>query len=304
MGGGVSKTSNIGSEVHDKLNISINGGESKSFMSPSVDRSHEETSETISSVMGNDNEEGTLETISRVVKNDNEEGTLETISRVVENEGNDDQFVPTSSFDEDVADQLSSDDIKRNNENCESWNMLTDSLEMDNEDLLFNMLYFSNDHDEDVMNELSIGSAINNAIHETEALHSESNTPYKLKPASDFDINALQPETLDYFSIDENKKANGDESIVVNKNDELECAVCKEEFVKHVKVVILPLCNHTFHAECVLKWFTLQNWCPICRTQLSTSDSVTTESLKNKSSLISQVSRGTSNSTEVTTKKG
>ncbi len=172
-----------------------------------------------------------------------------------------------------------SDGGRRQHENRESWNMVTNSLEMDNEELLFNMLYFSQDGEEDI-NEESIGTAINNVMHETVALHSESNTPYKLQPASESDLSALQPETLDfcenYQDIDHKSSQKSDcFGSTRQSTDDLECAVCKEEFEKDIKVITLPQCRHRFHADCLFKWFKLQDWCPICRTPLSTSVSTT-----------------------------
>lgn len=34
------------------------------------------------------------------------------------------------------------------------------------------------------------------------------------------------------------------------------------------EVALMPGCNHCFHNECVLKWFNLQSWCPVCRTKI------------------------------------
>jgi len=144
---------------------------------------------------------------------------------------------------------------------------LTNSLEMDNEDLLFNMLYFSSEEDAGGAH-LSIGSVINNAMSETVALHSENNTPYKLRPVPEDDIRELEPETLESEGLNKMRQEYGDISVAV------ECAVCKENLILGEKVIRLPTCHHNFHAECLLKWFTMQNFCPICRTPLSTKTGV------------------------------
>ncbi|CDP03261.1 unnamed protein product [Coffea canephora] len=40
------------------------------------------------------------------------------------------------------------------------------------------------------------------------------------------------------------------------------CTVCMEAFVETGKQV--P-CGHVFHAECIGKWLTVRNSCPLCR---------------------------------------
>ena len=94
---------------------------------------------------------------------------------------------------EDETDEDEEDDANdaRNAENRENWQMLTDSLEMDNEDLLFNMLYFAEQDNGGVgvgVGMSCMGRVINNAMSEAVALHSDNNTPYKLKPASADDL--------------------------------------------------------------------------------------------------------------------
>jgi hypothetical protein len=70
------------------------------------------------------------------------------------------------------------------------------SLGMEQEDLLFNLLYFGGEGAAP-----DINMAISNARDETVALHSENNTPYKLRPASTTDIEQLKSEAL--RSLDE-----------------------------------------------------------------------------------------------------
>ncbi|XP_022854158.1 RING-H2 finger protein ATL56-like [Olea europaea var. sylvestris] len=44
------------------------------------------------------------------------------------------------------------------------------------------------------------------------------------------------------------------------------CAVCLENFKVGEKCRLLPLCNHSFHADCVDLWLLRTPICPICRT--------------------------------------
>jgi len=125
------------------------------------------------------------------------------------------------------------------------------SLGMEQEDLLFNLLYFGGEGAAP-----DINMAISNARDETVALHSENNTPYKLRPASTTDIEQLKSEAL--LSLDE---------LV-----EPDCAVCKDDMEVGVEVVFLPACGHCFHQECLVRWVKLQGHCPVCRASIGMGD--------------------------------
>ncbi|KAG6578641.1 putative RING-H2 finger protein ATL49, partial [Cucurbita argyrosperma subsp. argyrosperma] len=53
----------------------------------------------------------------------------------------------------------------------------------------------------------------------------------------------------------------------------VDCAVCLGKFQMGEKCRLLPICKHSFHAQCVDEWLLLTPACPICRTS-------TLESLK------------------------
>lgn len=115
------------------------------------------------------------------------------------------------------------------------------SLGMDNDDLLFNLMYF------DEGQNASFGAVMNSVQSETLALHSENNTPYKLKPASSGAINDLQRKSFHKaMTITES----GEEA-------DCECAVCKDEIEEGDQVLQLPFCHHVFHEECLLRWINL-----------------------------------------------
>ncbi|XP_008806333.1 RING-H2 finger protein ATL14-like [Phoenix dactylifera] len=46
----------------------------------------------------------------------------------------------------------------------------------------------------------------------------------------------------------------------------VDCAVCLESFQVGERCRLLPLCKHSFHAQCVDSWLLTTPICPICRT--------------------------------------
>merc|ERR1711916_255593 len=99
----------------------------------------------------------------------------------------------------------------------------------------------------------NIGAICETAVTETLAAHSEGNTPYKLRPASEKVQNEFEPETL-------NREMLGLE--------DYECVICKDEMEDGCRISLLKKCKHCFHAECFLRWIKLQGWCPVCRTNI------------------------------------
>ncbi|KAE8718223.1 hypothetical protein F3Y22_tig00110017pilonHSYRG00178 [Hibiscus syriacus] len=53
----------------------------------------------------------------------------------------------------------------------------------------------------------------------------------------------------------------------------LDCAVCLEEFKMGERCRLLPLCKHSFHAECVDSWLLQNPICPVCRTDAGSGES-------------------------------
>lgn len=54
-------------------------------------------------------------------------------------------------------------------------------------------------------------------------------------------------------------------------DQDLQCAVCLEEFVMGNEAKEMP-CKHKFHGECIMPWLELHSSCPICRYQLPSDD--------------------------------
>ena len=46
----------------------------------------------------------------------------------------------------------------------------------------------------------------------------------------------------------------------------VDCAVCLESLTTGDKCRLLPMCNHSFHAQCVDTWLLKTPLCPICRS--------------------------------------
>ena len=142
--------------------------------------------------------------------------------------------------------------------NRQSWEMISNSLGMDNDDLLFNMLYFGGGAQ-------SVGMAINSAMEETVALHSEQNTPYKLQPASQHDVQSLA--SRNYVDVLSPRL----EHTAASPRTTRDCSVCREDLTPVCVVIKLPRCAHVFHDECIKKWLCFQSWCPICRQEVGPS---------------------------------
>ena len=118
------------------------------------------------------------------------------------------------------------------------------SLGMDNDDLLFNLMYFDDGHAG------TFGSVMNNVQTETLALHSENNTPYKLKPATKHAISGLHRKIL---GVDIPPAGQG----AAGTQGDCECAVCKDDIEEGSDVLQIPTCQHFFHEECLLRWINL-----------------------------------------------
>ena len=53
-----------------------------------------------------------------------------------------------------------------------------------------------------------------------------------------------------------------------NKLKEKQCVICLEEFKTGDEQTTVP-CFHVFHPDCINKWLTKNNSCPICKTEFN-----------------------------------
>ncbi len=124
------------------------------------------------------------------------------------------------------------------NQSAEMFCQTAMSLDMDNAELMFNLMYFGEGHSG------SVGNIINCALEETVALHSENNTPYKLKPAADSIIANLHSAV----------RQAGD-NLSKASETEIQCSVCRGDIEEGETYTKLPRCQHLFHSECIVRWF-------------------------------------------------
>lgn len=46
------------------------------------------------------------------------------------------------------------------------------------------------------------------------------------------------------------------------------CSICLHQFADEDQIVQLPICKHTFHANCIRSWFANSAQCPYCRNNI------------------------------------
>ncbi|XP_072968524.1 E3 ubiquitin ligase BIG BROTHER-related-like [Typha angustifolia] len=50
-----------------------------------------------------------------------------------------------------------------------------------------------------------------------------------------------------------------------------QCVICRVEYEEGESLVVLS-CKHTYHSECINKWLQINKVCPMCSTEVSTSE--------------------------------
>lgn len=62
----------------------------------------------------------------------------------------------------------------------------------------------------------------------------------------------------------------------------MECSICLEEFQRENDVYTIKTCGHSFHKNCIHKWFCNSNTCPYCREQVENIFYVKTKNIINR----------------------
>ena len=82
------------------------------------------------------------------------------------------------------------------------------------------------------------------------------------RPSNNNTSNGLDNEAIENYPI----------SIIKNINnlseDKKKCLICLDEFKNGQKSIALP-CIHIFHSECIKKWMKTENFCPLCKSQIT-----------------------------------
>ncbi|CAA3001558.1 E3 ubiquitin- ligase ATL41-like [Olea europaea subsp. europaea] len=76
----------------------------------------------------------------------------------------------------------------------------------------------------------------------------------------------LDPSVMASLPIFVFKQTNGNSSDEMGSSS-MECSVCLSMLEDDEMARTLPNCKHTFHAECIDKWFGSNSTCPICRAE-------------------------------------
>ncbi|CDY26096.1 BnaC06g11000D [Brassica napus] len=79
----------------------------------------------------------------------------------------------------------------------------------------------------------------------------------------------------------------------------LQCSVCLDDFEVGAEAKQMP-CKHNFHADCLLPWLELHSSCPVCRYQLPTDETKTTDSATYDNNGVNESSSATSSSSQGT----
>jgi len=148
-----------------------------------------------------------------------------------------------------LSNDVSSDDL--NIANADGFSHTALAFDMDDNDLLFNILYFNESNNGTEIENL--GQICETVLTETVAAHSEGNTPYKLHPASEKLKNSFKSKKLESLEY---------------KLDNCECQICKDDMSDNSDIIFLSNCKHCFHHECFIRWIELQAWCPVCRYKI------------------------------------
>ncbi|XWS56602.1 hypothetical protein CRYUN_Cryun09bG0100100 [Craigia yunnanensis] len=101
------------------------------------------------------------------------------------------------------------------------------------------------------MSEFLLGSGFDRLIDHLSQMDIQNIGRYEQQPASKTAVEAMPTVEIDETHI----------------YNELDCAVCKEQFELGTKVRNMPR-NHVYHSNCIFPWLQLRNSCPVCHHEL------------------------------------
>nr|XP_009603368.3 RING-H2 finger protein ATL20-like [Nicotiana tomentosiformis]XP_016442796.1 PREDICTED: RING-H2 finger protein ATL20-like [Nicotiana tabacum] len=78
-------------------------------------------------------------------------------------------------------------------------------------------------------------------------------------------IISLPTSGLDDCTIQSYPKVVLGESRRLPGHNALTCPICLVEYSAGESVRLIPLCQHSFHADCVDEWLKMKATCPVCR---------------------------------------
>eukprot|EP00600_Ochromonadales_sp_CCMP1393_P002516 CAMPEP_0174980042 /NCGR_PEP_ID=MMETSP0004_2-20121128/15135_1 /TAXON_ID=420556 /ORGANISM="Ochromonas sp., Strain CCMP1393" /LENGTH=643 /DNA_ID=CAMNT_0016231673 /DNA_START=158 /DNA_END=2089 /DNA_ORIENTATION=- len=237
------------SSVRDQTNTSVAGSQNR-LIHNTAPVGQEDQHNDLLNVLTRDNDQSSGPDIGQIL--DKDDGELDRFAAA-------DDFLPDMPPYSGRSGQ--SDDGLAADINAEMFAHTALSLGMDNEDLLFNLMYF----EAEAANQASsFGAMMNSVQEETLALHSENNTPYKLKPATESAIDGLCHKHYDGNEVS---------AAPLGPSGACECGICKDDIDLGNPIILLPVCQHFFHEECLLRWIHLQAWCPVCRAPVEAATS-------------------------------
>ncbi|XAR54223.1 hypothetical protein NMG60_11029261 [Bertholletia excelsa] len=62
-----------------------------------------------------------------------------------------------------------------------------------------------------------------------------------------------------------------------------DCAVCLSRFEPNDRLRLLPLCCHAFHSQCIDAWLCANRTCPLCRSDVSPTESAVLDKIRSSS---------------------
>mmetsp|Transcript_69161 Transcript_69161/g.193315 ORF Transcript_69161/g.193315 Transcript_69161/m.193315 type:complete len:393 (+) Transcript_69161:278-1456(+) len=144
------------------------------------------------------------------------------------------------------------------------------------EELLFNMVFFSDQGQQSTQNLNALFESTENAATQVTETMNAANAAEL--PASQEVVQYLKDSavksvmhhdhttTASSLTCGHERKSAGEEAKIEEQEHEIiECPVCAEDIMEGEDIVCLPACKHHFHLPCILQWLEQQSNCPMCR---------------------------------------